>query len=282
MEEIKLHEIKEVLNELDPSLEKDPKQGKAHLLVGDVNSPVSFIYSSRDKINIKEDIESIVKDMLEAQTLITRSRAAQHVVNLDRLQEPEKKEAARRVETDVELLRAEMETMKQLVSQVQDRVPTLDGSQIQASLQAVEERINSRIQSISQASRTLSAPIEMPPEEDIKVRLVTVGTIDRLSEAMQEESKWGTWGGVFLGALLGIFINIVTGGTLDMSGGILLIVLTLIAGLCGYTSWDYGQRGKVLKKKLLKTDENEDKGPKVEAIPSTGKDDAKKHSLSKS
>lgn len=173
-------------------------------------------------------------------------------VELSQIDIPEKVNAARRIEDDIETIRQEMDIMKSLVAKVQSGTPSLTENQMKEALTAVEERVSTRFESLTQASRTLSAPIEMPPMEELTVRMVTVGTIDRLSEAMQEESKWGTWGGVFLGTLLGILSNLVTGGRIDASGGILIAVLVGIAVLCGYTSWDYGQRAKVLKGRLLR------------------------------
>jgi len=186
---------------------------------------------------------------------------------------PQKADAARRIENDVETIRQEMERMKSLVAKAQSGTPSLTADQMQEALSAVEERVNTRFQSLTQASRTLSAPIEMPPMEELTVRMVTVGTIDRLSEAMQEETKWGTWGGVFLGTLLGILTNIATGGTLDVNGIILVIVLALVAGLCGYTAWGNGKKAKVLKAKLLRDDEpTGKKGVRVMSVEEVGEE----------
>lgn len=183
----------------------------------------------------------------------------------------EKNQAARQLNNDIETIRKEMDIMKALVVKAQSGTPSLTADQMQEALTAVEERVNTRFQSLTQASRTLSAPIEMPPMEELTVRMVTVGTIDRLSEAMQEETKWGTWGGVFLGTLLGILTNIATGGTLDVNGIILVIVLALVAGLCGYTAWGNGKKAKVLKAKLLREDEPTGKrGVRVMSVEEVG------------
>jgi len=80
----------------------------------------------------------------------------------------------------------------------------------------------------------LTAPVTLPSQEAMTVRLGPINLIERLEEYQSDENLACTLIGLFVGAILGIVANWATNTPLQISSlSIVLIVLLLVLGIGG-------------------------------------------------
>jgi transcriptional regulator with XRE-family HTH domain len=114
-------------------------------------------------------------------------------------------------------------------------------------IQGLKEKLT-LLQATSQA---ITAPVTLPSREDMEVRLVSSTALDHLEEYRAEENKWFSLLGVFIGSILGIFVNVFTGGQMKAEAWILIVVFVLFVVLTGWTGLTYRRRGDRLRDRIL-------------------------------
>jgi transcriptional regulator with XRE-family HTH domain len=96
------------------------------------------------------------------------------------------------------------------------------------------------VNDVQATSRDLTAPIELPSNDEMKVRLISASlassVIERLDEYRTESQKWSSWAGVFIGGAFGLLGNLVTGAKFSQEVWILLSILLFIGGLLTVSS----------------------------------------------
>jgi transcriptional regulator with XRE-family HTH domain len=102
------------------------------------------------------------------------------------------------------------------------------------------------------SSQSITAPVILPPPEDMEVRLVSSTSLQRLEEYRSEENKWYAVMGIFLGAVLGIFINVTTGGSMTSVAWILVATFAGFGALTGLTARNYQTRGNEIRARILR------------------------------
>ena len=117
-----------------------------------------------------------------------------------------------------------------LLTQVQDMQATI------AELQAT--------------SKDLTAPVALPSRQKLEVKLIPITSFERIEEYRAEENKWFTWFGVFFGAMLGVFINLITGGQATISTWIVSGTFIVMASITGLSAKNYSQRALKLRNEL--------------------------------
>jgi hypothetical protein len=106
-------------------------------------------------------------------------------------------------------------------------------------------------------SRAITAPVAFPSSADLTVKLVPSTFLERLEEYRSEESKWLSALCIFVGAILAVFINITTGGTMGAQTWFILLILSIVALFAGWSARSYGKRASVLKEQLLGKNDTE-------------------------
>lgn len=156
------------------------------------------------------------------------------------------------------------EAVKEIQVQVKDIQASIDalGSKIEGEnlrsgdhelLALTEELQNAKIalKRLQTTSREITAPVTIPSSADLAVKLVPSTVLERLEEYRSEESKWLSILGIFIGAILGVFINVATGANMSSEAWIILVFLSLMVLITGWSAWTYRKRGNVLKAQLL-------------------------------
>lgn len=118
------------------------------------------------------------------------------------------------------------------------------------------ENLKAHIGTLQTTSQQLTAPIRLPDPDEMEVKLVPIESIQRLEEYRADENKWNSWLGVFVGAIIAIIVNIVTGGQTKTETWILLVVFAFLCMLTGLSAYNYKKRADKLVAHLLKTHEN--------------------------
>jgi DNA-binding XRE family transcriptional regulator len=146
-----------------------------------------------------------------------------------------------------EQLRKLQGAVDSLASSVDELKNTAKDPSVQAGIVDVSAAINQ----VLEISDNLTAPISFPTREQMRVRLVPLSDVDRISEYHSEENTWYSVGGVLLGVVLGVVVNIVTGGVMTPFAWAVIVSATLLGGLAGWTAWRYGQKAHRLRDSYL-------------------------------
>lgn len=153
-------------------------------------------------------------------------------------------------EVTQEFGRQEIEELKVQILETKRVVENLN-TQIQSDPTIFENRseILSEIENIRgnlsrfETSRfPITAPVILPASEDMAVQLVSTTSLERLEEYRSEESKWSSIMSVFIGALIGVLTNVVTGGDMTKEAWFLVSLFLIISVLVFFTYWNYRTR----------------------------------------
>jgi hypothetical protein len=157
-----------------------------------------------------------------------------------------------RFETDYSRQIAHLsDQVSKLASQVES------GSKIDS---ATIEELKDRIDQVASAGEKLMAPIRLPAPEDMEVRLVSAGALDRLDEYHNDDTFYLTLFGLFAGGAIGIVVNTVTqpstGSPIPQSllYWITLALLILVSGIFFAQSRKTRQRAQRIKNATLDTE----------------------------
>ena len=113
------------------------------------------------------------------------------------------------------------------------------------------QNLEQTISRVLESSQRIVAPVVLPPPKDLEVRLVAATSLVRLEEYRQEENKWFAVTGIFLGGILGVFVNWVTGGVMSAAAWVLVAAFAVMGGVAGYSTREYRKRAAPLWKRVL-------------------------------
>ena len=116
------------------------------------------------------------------------------------------------------------------------------------NVQAVKEKVSV----LREASEALTAQVILPLPEDMAVRLVPVESVRRLEEYRGDGDMWIAVAAGFGGAILGVFVNLVTGGEIKAETWIVTTVFLLMAAVSGWSACQYRRRGDRLSRDILR------------------------------
>lgn len=187
---------------------------------------------------------------------ISRS-ALQSAMNQEK---QEKTETQRVIDEIIQLaaLQAQISDAQLTATRIEARVSSVDQNQIQSSTGDQEPTISEELQFLKQTilnmqatAQELTAPVHIPSRESMGVQLIPSDVVYRLEEYRSDETKWFSWFGVCIGSIIGVFVNVATGGEMKTDAWIILAVFAVAAILTGLSGWQAGQRGKALRQKYL-------------------------------
>ncbi len=153
--------------------------------------------------------------------------------------------------------------LQQVQAQLQDMQRTVEEMSVRLQAQkpagvpagSVDHALIGEIEDLKEqlnaANQTLTAPVLFPTAQAMSVRLAPVHQLDSLDEYRGDESKLLAVFGVFVGAILGVFVNVATGGKMEAAAWIILVVFLVVAALFGYAAWEVRKRGSRLKSRIL-------------------------------
>jgi hypothetical protein len=139
----------------------------------------------------------------------------------------------------------QLEDLKNIVESLETKIgdSTPDKDELKNQL----EELQTTVKDLSKKGATLSAPVKLPSSQKMAVKLVPTNTFDTLEEYRADQNKWFSVCTLFLGAIFGIFINLITGATADKATWIVLGLLVIITAFSGHSGWVYSKRSKDLK-----------------------------------
>lgn len=135
-----------------------------------------------------------------------------------------------------------------------EKSDTQNSSQNNPSSQELRSQIRDLQTSISElqaTSQEITAPVALPSKQQLEVRLIPTTSFERLEEYRAEENKWFTWAGVFLGAVIGVFINLITGGEATVTTWIVSGTFLAMVIFSGVSARSYSQRAKNLRDEIV-------------------------------
>ena len=121
------------------------------------------------------------------------------------------------------------------------------------SLTVAEEvqSLKATLAELQATSQQLTAPVDFPRPEEMRQTLVPSMWLHQLEEYRQEQTKWYAWLGVIGGALLGIAINVVTGGEMTPAASVLVSAFLIIGAAAGWSAITYQRRAAPLRDRIL-------------------------------
>ena len=162
-------------------------------------------------------------------------------------------------DNQIVMLREQLDHTKQSVDEISAKLNKEPAKQIGENSEIISEihKLQEILQQVQIPSQSITAPVILPPPEDMEVRLVSSTSLERLEEYRSEVNKWYTIVGIFLGAILGIFINSVTGGNMTSQAWILVLTFLFFAVLTGFTGWNYQKRVNQVRSQILREPKTE-------------------------
>lgn len=166
----------------------------------------------------------------------------------------DEKEHIEALKIDQDLKSSEDQRIKGLQIQIQDIKDIVEnfskeivdqkqlGDQSKINVQEDVEDLKKMVLKLQASSHDLKAPIVLPTQKEMTVRLIPSHSFRRLEEYRAEQSKWSSWSGVFFGSILGIIINLATGGTPASGIYIVSAILITMAILTGFTSYQFSRK----------------------------------------
>lgn len=127
---------------------------------------------------------------------------------------------------------------------------TKNASQPEQLLSQVQD-LQAAITELQATSKEITAPVALPSKQQLEVRLIPTTSFERLEEYRAEENRWFTWAGIFLGAVIGLFINLVTGGKATITTWIVAATFFIMVIFTGLSARSYSQRAKNLRDEIV-------------------------------
>lgn len=149
----------------------------------------------------------------------------------------------------------ELETkFSSISSRLEDNFQANKGSGSEKLSNDIDELRHS-INEIQVTSKKLAAPVILPNPKDMQVTLVSSSSLDRLEEYRNEENKWFSVLTLFVGSILGLLTNLVTGGSLTPSALVICVVFLIMAFFSGWSAFGFRARATAIRNRIL-PDEN--------------------------
>jgi transcriptional regulator with XRE-family HTH domain len=163
--------------------------------------------------------------------------------------------------TEYSSLKSELNVqIKDILSTVESlsrRIDNQDNNTLGGELSAKEEvkALKQEIAQLQATSKRIMAPVSVPDPEEMEVKLIPSTYIERIEEYRSEESNWFSWFGVFLGSIIGVFVNVVTGGQMSPEAWVLIVIFAIMTSLCFWFGRAARTRANKLKDSFLKRPE---------------------------
>ncbi len=151
---------------------------------------------------------------------------------------------------DVEKLEETVGAVKRQIDELQaSAVQDKDVNRILSRVQEIEDSVDS----VGEISRSLTADVVLPPQGDLRIRLVPSDSLDRLEEYRADQSVSLLFVGIFLGAILGILSNWITDldFTITRISGAFMVLFLVMASLVGFWTYVVRRRASETRKRML-------------------------------
>jgi len=152
---------------------------------------------------------------------------------------------------------ARAETLKNNLDSIQKEVEVIQTSiKDNAQLSIKVQQLSDLITQTKQTSQELTAPVKLPPLEDMEVQLVPTHSLERLEEYRADENRYSLLIGLFGGAILGIFSNWFTNENLVITrfSVTFIILLVLLTSGSIMMSIRNSRRAQAIKNKMTRKD----------------------------
>jgi len=147
--------------------------------------------------------------------------------------------------------------VEQSISEIKNRIDDANapGTEKTGTKDALAEEMQRLQQEFTRlqdkTGEALTAPVRFPSREAMEVSLVPSTYLQRLEEYRSDESRWFSFFGIFVGAIIGVFVNVATGGKFGVQVWILIGVFALVAVLIGSFGLQARRRGDRLRHDLM-------------------------------
>jgi transcriptional regulator with XRE-family HTH domain len=124
---------------------------------------------------------------------------------------------------------------------------------VSSSTSSVTEELLDALDTVRQAQQTaqrITAEVVLPSQEDLQVRLISASSFERLEEYRNEENKWFSLAGLFVGAILGVLINSVTGGVMTSAAWIFIGLFLVMTVIMAWTAYTFQKRAERLRTRI--------------------------------
>jgi transcriptional regulator with XRE-family HTH domain len=151
-------------------------------------------------------------------------------------------------------LRVQIQDMQNTIEALTSRIEDTSISGGDDESPSVTDEIQSLKETLShvqETSQELTVPLRFPRREDMVVPMVPSMWFQQLEDYRADQNRWYTATGVAGGALLGVAVNLVTGGQMTPSAFIFVVAFALMALWCGWSAITYQKRAKQLRNQTL-------------------------------
>lgn len=132
-------------------------------------------------------------------------------------------------------LQIQISTLEKTLEQLSGRVYAdnsgTESGPMQESLASGLEELREQVNGLQQTGERITAQVEIPTREAMKVKLVPATFIARIEEYSSDSVIWYAVAGAFGGATLGIVVNAATGGTMTPTAWVLITIFVLLMSL---------------------------------------------------
>lgn len=143
-------------------------------------------------------------------------------------------------------LQTTVDTLQKIVAETQ----TKDNSKMMASIREELAILTSNITKLETEAKELTAPVRFPKPSAMEITLVPTTMLERLEEYRHESNKWDTVFGIFIGAVLGLLSNLVTGGKMAFETWALTAILVGLSGFTWWSGYRYKERARLIKEEI--------------------------------
>ena len=155
-------------------------------------------------------------------------------------------------EIEIQKLEQQLIQTQNTVEQLSSKINEERSSKNDEQLKTLFDKLNEDLSQMRIPTQSLTAPVILPPPEDMEVRLVSSTSLERLEEYRAEENKWYAIMSLLLGTVLGVFINIVTGAKMTTEAWMFVIIFSGFAVFTGLTASRYNNELIVFVQKFYK------------------------------
>ena len=96
-----------------------------------------------------------------------------------------------------------------------------------------------------------AVPVHLPSQQQPELRLVRTDLFDRLEEHRSNEKNWTSEACLFVGAILGVFANAATSGTMGAATWVLAAAFVLMASFLSFHAWEERRRGAQARRDMM-------------------------------
>ena len=152
----------------------------------------------------------------------------------------------------LESLRKEMDAQNAAVAQIAATLEESTGADA-SEVESLRKKVSELQQSMAASRDTateLTAPVYLPRRENMGIQLVSVHSLDRLEEYRSDANLLFGVTGIWLGALIGVAVNLLTGGEWSTATGVFVALVIASVIVCGWQTCVVMGRARGLRKEL--------------------------------